>query len=483
MPGVVVTTAVRTGPTGANVAPASTYFVVGTAERGSTTVAQLVTSLADFEELYGGYNASYSLHQNVKTYFEEGGTKSYISRAVGASTAAGTIDLSNATPTASLRLTAADPGEWSANLEAAVVAGSGSNFIVKLYYQDVLVYSTGNVATASAAADKINNSTVAAIYVTATALVPANVLAVAAAAPLSTGDDGTAPNTTQLLTALSLFDESLGAGAVAIPGQYSTTYYDGILAHAIEYNRIALLGMDPSFDADDAILAAAAYATTEGAEYLAFYFPQIEVPVEGGVTITLSPESYVAGKRAVAHQTIGPWQAPAGLLSKAKYVTGISTSIDKATGDTLNEGKVNPLRVIQGSVRVYGARSASDDEDNYRWITYRDFLNYIVVQAEATLEDLVFSTIDGRRTVFGRVEARLIGLLEPLRTGGGLYEAYDTDGNQIDPGYSVEVSDAINPVSQLATGLVKARVGVRFSSVADLIEVEVVKSNLTSSVV
>ena len=62
MPGVVVTTAVRTGPTGVTIAPSSTWFVAGTAERGSTTAARLVTSLSDFEAMYGDYNASYTLH-------------------------------------------------------------------------------------------------------------------------------------------------------------------------------------------------------------------------------------------------------------------------------------------------------------------------------------------------------------------------------------------------------------------------------------
>jgi hypothetical protein len=483
MPGVVVTTAVRTGPAGANIAPASTFFVCGTAERGSIVEAKLVTSVADFEELYGAYNGSYTLHQHVRTFFEEGGTKCYAARVVGASTSVGSIQLNAAGPTPALQLDASSPGSWSSDVSVAIVAGTGANFILKLYFQDTLIYSSGNVATAAAVTDKINNSTVASNYVTATALVGGSALLVAAAANLSAGDDGAAPSTGNLITGLDLFTQDLGAGAVAIPGQYSTTYYDAVLAHCLANNRIGLLGMDPSFTDADAITAAADYATVEGAEYIAFYHPYLEVPVEGNVTIEISPESFVAAKRSVAHQTVGPWQAPAGLLSKAKYVTGTTASIDRTASDTLNEGRVNPIRVIQGSVRIYGARSASDDEENYRYITYRDFLNYIVVEAENTLEDLVFSTIDGRRTVFGRTEARLIGLLEPLRTSGGLYEAFDSDGRQIDPGYSVAVTDALNPVSQLAAGTVKGRIGVRISSVADLILIEVVKSNLTASVV
>jgi len=200
-------------------------------------------------------------------------------------------------------------------------------------------------------------------------------------------------------------------------------------------------------------------------------------------SLTISPEGYVAAKRSIAHNSVGAWQAYAGLNSVGSFVTGVATSIGKADGDTLDEGYINAIRVIQGAVRIYGARSASTDITNFRYITARDTLNYIVSEAEKSLEDLVFSTIDGRRTVFGRVEARLIALLDPLRTEGGLYEAFDAEGNQIDAGYSVEVSDALNPVTQLATGTVKAKVGVRVSSVADRIEVEIVKSNLTASVV
>jgi hypothetical protein len=171
------------------------------------------------------------------------------------------------------------------------------------------------------------------------------------------------------------------------------------------------------------------------------------------------------------------------VISAAKYVNGVAVAINKTVGDTLDAGRVNAIRIIQGSVRVYGARSASSNEDNWRYVTFRDVLNNIVVEGERRLEDLVLTTIDGRRSIFGKAEARLVALLEPMRRAGGLYEAYDSNGNMVDPGYSVKVTDANNPVSQLATGLVKINVGVRVSSVGDQIQVTVTKSNLTSSVV
>lgn len=486
MPGVVVTTAVRTGPNTTNTAPASTFFVVGTAERGLTSAAQLVNSLAEFEALYGGYTAAGTLHQQIQTFFEEGGARAYVSRVVGASATAGTlsigVDNNVESPEPILTLTAANTGSWSQNIRVTVTDGTGGNKVVKIFYNDEQIFSTGNVANAGAAATAINNSAAATIYLTASA-VNASAVPGSFDNTFFAGEDGTSPTATQMVDALELFESALGAGAVAIPGQFSTDIYDGLIAHAVAYNRIALLGFDPTATASDAMDTAADYADVDGSEYAAFYYPHLTMTGAANTSLTISPEGFVAAKRSIAHNSVGPWQAGAGVLSAAKFVTGLSTAVDKATGDLLDDNNVNALRIIQGGVRVYGARSASADETNFRYITARDTLNYIVVEAERRLEDLVFSTIDGRRTVFGRVEGRLIGLLEPLRNAGGLYEAFDADGNQVDPGYSVEVTDALNPVTQLANGTVRAKVGVRVSSVADRIEVEVVKSNLTSSVV
>lgn len=483
MPGVVVTTGVRSGPTGVNVAPASTWYVAGTSVRGPINKAVLVTSLSDFEAFYGDYNASFTLHQQVQTFFEEGGARCYVARAIGSSATVGTLTLSSAGPAAAMSVTAANPGAWSSDVSVQVTAGSVTGFVVKLYFQGSLVYSTGDVATVGAAVAALNSSTVASRYVTSTALVAGATLLPIAATALSSGAAGDSATVAQYVAALDLFGPEYGAGAVSIPGQFSTTAYNGLIAHALLNNRIAILGFNPALDSAGAISAASPYYTATGAEYAAFYFPHVTIPDATGASMTISPEGYVAAKRSLAHNQFGPWQAFAGTISQADFVTGISQTVNKTTGDTLDAGRVNAIRVIQENVRVYGARSVSSDELNFRYITYRDLLNYVVVEAERTLEDLVFSTIDGRGAVFGRCEARLIGLLEPLRASGGLYEAFDANNNQIDPGFSVQVDDVLNPVSQLATGLIRCKVGVRVSSVGDRIEVEVVKSNLTSSVV
>lgn len=485
MPGVVVNTAVRSAPTTANVSPSSTFFVVGTAKRGPASTATLVDSLAEFEAIFGTYDSTATLHSQVQTYFEEGGSQAYVTRIAGTGATAGTKTLVNGASTV-ITLNAANVGTWSSGLTVSVTTASGV-FAVNLFLDGDLVYTTGNVSSADAATLAINNSAVAALYATATtgAGQGAASPAAMAATAFSTGTAGTAPTDAQYVTGLDSFDVSLGSGAVAIPSKSSVTVNAGLVTHAVANNRIALIGLSSVTNADITAVTSAVAATRDAdyAEYVAFYYPYVTIPGAGGTSLSISPEGYAAAKRSKSHNASGPWQAAAGVNSKADFVTGISTSVNQTFGNALDDAGVNAIRVIQNSIRIYGARSASRDTSNFRYITARDTLNYISAEATRTLEDLVFSTIDGRRSVFGRVEARLIAILEPMRSAGGLYEGFSVDGRQVDPGYSVEVSDNLNPVSQLANGVVHAKVGVRVSSTGDRIIVDVIKSNLTSSVV
>ena len=486
MPGVVVNTAVRSAPTATNIAPASTFFVAGTSKRGPLDVARMVRSLEAFTSIYGGYDVNFTLYQQLQTFFEEGGAQAYVVRVSNAEEV-GVRNLLDDEDVTALTLTAANAGAWSDNLTVSSTTSltSPEKFTVRLYDEGILVYSTDLVTAASQVTEKINTSQVAKLYVTATTLNASATLAEIAETPLEGGTESVEPLVdADYIDSLELFDIAYGAGAVSIPGQFSTTIYQAILEHGSINNRIALLALDPSITTvGSAETAIASIRELPDSANAAFYYPYVTIPAAGGVTLTIPPEGYVAAKRSKAHNEFGAWQAAAGIISVGNFVTGISVATPKPFGDSLDDAGINAIRIIQNTVRIYGARSASTDTDNFRYITARDTLNYIASEANRTLEDLVFSTIDGRRSVFGRVEARLIGILEPIRSAGGLYEGFADDGRQIDAGYSVEVSDALNPITQLAEGIVKAKVGVRVSSVGDRIEIDVIKSNLTSSVV
>lgn len=485
MPGVVISTSVRTGPSSATIRESSQLFVVGKAERGPSDEAVLVESLAEFESIFGGYVSGSYLHPTIETFFEEGGTRVFVARVVGASAAVGEITLVSASAVDVLTLTANGAGTWSDDLDITVTNPTGSTFKIDFTYNGTAVYSTGTVSTSTQAAGRINSSAIASQYVTATVDNESLIPAAAGATALSGGADDDGSITDQdYIDALDLFNDALGSGAVICPESSTSTVADGLVVHANAYSRIALLFGGETDSVSTIKNAALSVQAVDNAEHAAYYYPWVEVPTGTvGVTRFIPPVGYVAAKRALAHNQGGPQLPAAGLLSAARFVIGTKTNITKTIGDDLDDNYVNAIRVIQNTIRIYGARSCSSDTDNFRYITQQDVINSIVTECYRSIEDVVFSTIDGRNTIFASVESRLLSILTVMRSIGALYPAFDANGRQIDDGYTVRCNAALNPVSQLATGLVKATIGVRVSSVGDKIEIEIVKSNLTSSVV
>lgn len=481
MPGVVVTTAVRTGPTSVQVTPTATAFVAGVTSRGPSGSATLISSLDQYEEIYGGYTSSGYVHQTVKTFFEEGGARIYVSRATGAGADPATCALLDDDDETAITLTATGKGTWanSGGLEATVTVPASGSFYIDILLGGTRVYRTATYTTKADVLNEINNSATAALYVTATSTGTLDPVAVVAQ-DFSGGDDGSTVVAADIVTALGDFTYDLGSGAVMAPGFYDATTVNALIAHANTNHRIALSSVAAGSTAGDAVEDTANYVGDAHSEHIAVYWPWIKVP-NGSLTMTIPPEGFVAAKRAAVQNSRGVFYPYAGEAGSARYVVGLETSVSKEDTDTVDAGCVNAIRIIQGSLRVYGARSLSEDADNFRFITAQEVLNYIVYLAERDLESLVFQPIDGRKTIFARVASTLTAILDPIAKSGGLFAIYDVNGNEVDPGYSVIVSDALNPVTQLAEGKIVAKVGARVSGIGDKIEVEVTKSSLTTS--
>jgi phage tail sheath protein FI len=511
MPGITITTTVRNGPVEPTTSNSSQAFFVGKAERGPINRALLVKGMGDFELKYGPYVSGYYLHSTVQSFFEEGGTQCYVARVEkttsGTASVAATATIPNdvATPSTAITLTADGPGTWAnggagVGLQWTIAVGSvtGSR-ILNVYLNGALLVSTGSCTTTAQMVGKINTHPAAANILVATET-NAGVYTSETTMPdinetLQSFAGGTIGATaiadSQYTTALGFFNDSLGTGIVAIPEVASTVASAtvdavslAIIAHCNSYSRIAAL--HGAYDDTTAEIRDLANNVTSGtnAEHVAIYYPWVSVPTgTTGVSRFIPPSGYVAGARARAHTQVGPHQPGAGIISDARFVNGVYASIDRTNGDLLDAESVNAIRIINNRVRIYGARSCSSDTSNFRFITAQDVVNYVVVRAFEDLEDVLFSPIDGRGTMFAEIEGRLIGILEPLRGMGALYEAFDVNGVPIDKGYTVTCNNSVNPLAQLIDGTVTARVGLRVSGVGDKIQVDIIKSNLTASVV
>ena len=490
MPGVQITTAVRTGPAVTGTAPDSTFFIVGRTERGTDSAAKLVTSLAEYETYFGGYVADQYTYSSVRTFFEEGGANCYVSRASAADGVAAFRDC--AASVGGIKLTAVGKGTWGNNI-GVLIAVASPVMTVTLTYNAVTFFSA-TVSSIAELVTALQNDTVAPNYVSVALLASSNttllLTGVSPAGSLATGSDGTIL-LTDYTAQLADFTEELGGGCVAIPGVATGTIgtdddvYDAIRTHAMQFNRIGLCSF-ASGASDSAVRTnSTTYGSgdTTGHEYLAFFYPWVTIPSGTGVTLTIPPEAYVAAVRSKTQNSTGSWKAYAGVASNARFVTGIATAISQTTGDLLDAARVNALRVISNDIRIYGARSHSTVTAQWRFITAREVINYVVNQANIALEPLVFSTIDGRKTIYADITAALQSVLEPVRIAGGLYEGFNALGKRLDYGYTIKVDDSLNPLSQLESGLIKAQVGIRVSTVGDKITVNIVKSNLTTALV
>jgi len=486
MAGVTITTAVRTGAINTGSAPAATFFLAGTAERGKSDLAYSVTSLEDFETKFGEHvSGSYSWY-SMNTFFEEGGVEAYFKKVDASDGVAATKAFVTATGAAAgVTFTAVSKGTWG-NTATFVVTNNTTDFDVEIDYNGTTIFdgagftSLTELITTATADTTLQHYYTVALTSGATA---SQLLATAASTSASNGSNGTIAKS-DFISALDAFTEDLGAGAVALPGvatgSSDSGVYDALREHAHENNRIALCGFVSSATLAQARSASTGYTGTEYHEYMAFYHPWVQIP-NGSVTVNVPPEAYVAAVRARTHNAVGAWKAYAGVASEAKFVSGTVLAVSRADGDLMDAAYVNPIRVINGRVRIYGARSHSTVVAQWRFITARDTINYINVEANERLEDLVFSTIDGRQTLFANIINAIQSVVEPIRVNGGFYEGFATDGRRIDYGYTIKCDASLNPVAQLEEGTVKARLGVRVSSIGDKIEVDLIKSNLTTA--
>lgn len=480
MPGVNVTTSVKNGPSTPLRASSGQAFFAGLAERGPSDSAVLIRGLADFESVFGRRPAYGYLYDTVKTFFDEGGEQAYVTRVVGPDASRGTIVLQDrATPTAANTVTfdAASAGAWSGDLKIVVEPGSIADSVkISVVLRGNTVESQNNLTTPAQIVQKFSTSVFVRVTNMGSTATGVTALPQVGTYTVTAGDDKRgAIQTVNYVNALENFTEGLGDGAVAIPG-VGPGVHDGLVAHAKANRRVALLSHNDG--ATNIELAQTVTAVND--DVAGLFTPWIQVNDGAGGIRNAPPEGFVAACRARAHDTVGPWRAPAGGIAIARNVLGLQTEYTKAESESLDAARVSVIRRVAGTIRLYGWRSLSADEQDYGFLSARDLLNRLVVESEKRLEAYVFAPIDAKNQLLSAINAELVGIVEPMRQAGGLYEQIDANGQQIDPGYLVETGNTVNSTQSLAKNEVRARLSVRLSPTGALVSLDIVKVSLLS---
>lgn len=487
MPGVSVTTGTISGPSAPARAPSSTYFAAGLTERGPVTAplpTSAIFSFAQFTALFGARPSFGTAWDDIKTFFQEGGTRLYFKRIVGPAAAAGALGTPLAdravTPDDTLTVTAASPGAWSSRVGVKVLDGpTAATFRVQVLFDSVVVEDFTNLTSPQNAISKINATS---LYIRladagSVSTAPTNNPVATGVLTLAAGsDDRASVLTSHYVASLDAFGAGLGDGAVALPG-IGTSVHVALIAHADATNRIAILAGARG----DNKATMSAYAASIDAKRAGYFAPWVQIRDDFGGVRAISPEGYVAACRARAHESVGPWRAAAGENAKARFLVAPDQEFTPADANDLDAAKVNVIRTLAGATRLYGWRSLSADVDNWGMLTGADVINRVVTEATAQMEQYVFDVIDSSGHLLATVTGTLTGIVLPMATAGGLFAGHDASGDQVDPGYRVIADETLNSTASLALNKILAQAAVRVAPTAAMVEILVSKAGVTAA--
>lgn len=385
-PGVYIEE-IAIGPTPIEGVSTSTAAFLGKTERGPID-PRLVTSVTQFQNLYGGYLPDSYLANAVDGFFANGGTRCYIARITKVDGTAKTANyvVNDALVKPVFKISALGPGVWGNSIKitienAALEVQDPSLFKLTLNYKDGTVIEVyDNVSPNASSADYFENringisNLVTVLHQTSTTA-PANIIT---AVPLAGGVDGTPGTdgivwlstadyqgklmdvTTGLRVGLDALSRISDISIVCIPDENDTTHLPGITGALIAHcettrDRFAVL-QSPSTTSDISALY-----PPQDSKYAAFYHPWVEIidpiPV---LPKYVPPGGHIAGIYARSDNLRGVWKAPAN--ETVAGVVDLKFDVQKGEQDILNPRGVNCIRAFQGQgIKVWGARTISRD--------------------------------------------------------------------------------------------------------------------------
>jgi uncharacterized protein len=410
--------------------------------RGPVNTPTRVTSLADFERIFGGVDEVSEASYAVVQYYLNGGQNAWVVRIDHGAPKAAKVSLLGGSPaTPTLVISARNPGLWGNDLRVAVTetipAESGRfNLFVQETRMDVGVTTvvaseshlglTMNKTDPSYAVTAVNAaSTLVSVAEAATPTGSVPVLDVPTAtgdAPvgayhgLTGGNEGTALDasgglsTTGLGTALEAGWKTLDRidpfifNLLCLPATalLSTSDQKTAIGAAQTYCQAkrAFLIVDPPKLGD--VTALLTWLNDVGriaSANAAVYFPRVKVtdPRGGGRLRDIGSSGTVAGIYARTDGARGVWKAPAGIDATVVAATP-AVALNDADSAVLNPQGINALRTFAafGPV-VWGARTlfgADQRANEWKYVPVRRTALYIEDSLVAGLQWVVFEPND-----------------------------------------------------------------------------------------
>lgn len=470
-------------------------FAAGVLQRGSIVKPTLCRSMQDVANASGQRLASSSMYDWSDTYFGEGGTKLWLSRAVATNAVQASLNLMDTVPAIALVIKAAtkgdaDPGVWAngaaGGLSVAVVA-SGTSYQLQTFLNGQLVESSPLLSTQQDAVNWSNHPQLGSLYISASLGVGVLPPAPAGAANLAGGTDGSTVGSTERQAALDRIPVELGPGQVCLPGVTTSADQLYLMLHGFTNRRWPLIDGPDTPTATTLVAAAAALygAPNVGRRWGEFHAPWDVIP---GLTQyssrTVPPSARQAAQYAKVDALGNPNQAAAGdPYGVAQYVQDLSQpNWSAADRLALNTAGVNiSRRRFGGTIETFGARTLADQsaDGNWSWASNVRTVMWYAAQAHAATEKFEFRQVDGFGHTLSDWKGALTAPAQKLLALGALFA--DSPDNP-SSAFLVDTGPGLNPLAQLVQGIGQAAVKLRTSPGMEQAVINIFKTPITQSV-
>jgi phage tail sheath protein FI len=221
------------------------------------------------------------------------------------------------------------------------------------------------------------------------------------------------------------------------------------------------LGRDPQPDLGLLTFENANNVLPQPSDYAAVYAPWLEVPdpLSDG-TVWVPPSGHVAGIYARVDTERGVHKAPAN--EAVMGASGLRYLIGDAQQDGLNPQGVNAIRLLDGAVRVYGARTLGGDQNTeWKYVSVRRLFLYLRKSILRGTGWVVFEPNDA--ALWAKINRNVNAFLTNVWRDGALFGATPAEA------FYVKCDEETNPQSVRDQGQVVTEIGVAVTKPAEFV--------------
>lgn len=441
-------------------------FFAGFTERGPDVGT--ARSEGEFVDKWGDRSTDANFHDGVKSFFSEGGGTAYISRDVGPGS-----DVATAALGTGAMVDAISGGEWGNDIDVRAVYADGSDAAgepihIEVDYKDEPVERSTKLSSVDdmvAWAEKNSN------FVRFTPEATPDLPAGGTSAALGGGVDGTS-DAGSFTAALDRFTYEMGPGQVGSPGRDDPETHLSIGAHIDRNHRCAVIDLPLTESPTELIAARGELDGQVGARSTLAMGSWLNYPFVVAPAVVTIPYSGVQMGIIARTDKLGDVSAvAAGSNGISRLATGLANDFTDADRTNLNANGVTLGRQMFGRVRTYGYRTAAgpDIRDNWTFFQESRVIMAIAHQCNATLEEYVFDTIDGKGHLLVHAKNALIGVCSAFYQAGSLFGATAQEA------FKVVCDFSNNPIDTIRLGELHASVYLRTSKIAEWVKVDIVK--------